>query len=179
MLNITLPVNALAAPDRTLLETVLQVGFEIREVVTSDPDAQPAHPAQRSIMEFLLWFAQPHIQAANAALMAIYDHVDLLSARAQNLRARAILDKTLRVVDAITPDLSALPADPEQAAEALRNTQVLARESRLIASRLTPSSAPRPPKPPAQSKSQRDAGPMRQFHSKPRSTSLMGKGATV
>jgi hypothetical protein len=133
-MNIPLPIRNLANNDRKLLETVLDAGFDFRQVVTKSPSG---HPAQQSLMNFLLWFGQPHIKQATDVLLALFHRVEHLSATARQARARTVLEKSLHLIHSITP--TAVPTDnSDESEKARRHAQALARESRLIAARLTP-----------------------------------------
>jgi hypothetical protein len=135
-MNIPLSIRNLANTDRKLLETVLDLGFDTKSIVTKSP---AAHPAQHSLMSFLIWFGQPHIKEATDILLSLFNRVEHLAAKAQSVRARVTLEKALHLIDSITPASLPDQPDPVEAAKARREAHALARESRLIATRLTPS----------------------------------------
>jgi hypothetical protein len=148
-MNIPLPIRNLANTDRKLLDLVLDSGFDFRQVVTKAPNA---HPAQQSLVAFLLWFGQPHIKEATEILLSLFHRLEHFCATARQARARVVLEKSLTLIHSITPSSIPDHPDPIQAEKARREAHALARESRLIAARLTPASALKNPDAPIRPK---------------------------
>lgn len=166
-MNIPLPIRNLANTDRKLLDLVLDSGFDFRQVVTKAPNA---HPAQQSLMSFLLWFGQPHIKEATEILLSLFHRIEHLCATARQARARVVLEKSLTLIHSITPSSIPDHPDPIQAEKARREAHALARESRLIAARLTPASALKNPDVPARPKTSPPSTASRASHPAPSSS---------
>lgn len=155
-MNIPLPIRNLANTDRKLLEAVLDSGFDFRQVVTKSPNA---HPAQQSLMSFLLWFGQPHIKDATDTLLSLFHRVEHLCTTARQARARTVLEKSLTLIHSITPTSIPTHTDPIQAEKARREAHAIARESRLIAARLTPAGLLKDPDAPPRTTQSRGTQP--------------------
>lgn len=118
------PLDLLAPADRALLDLALNEDFKVRSLITTSSDA---HPARRSLAQFLEWFTRPHIASAADFLIVALTHVDALSHSLTTAKLREGLEVTFtRAVDLSNQH----PCTPNTAPLSNR----LQRETRLLAS---------------------------------------------
>jgi hypothetical protein len=136
------PLQLVSAADRDLLNLALSHNFDIYALVNKQQVNKErvnidsnSHPACHTLIDLLVWFAQPHIAAAASFLVASFTAVDDLSQALTLKRIREGLEKTFTRAIQFA---ELLPCTDENAP--LGNRQQ--RETRLLASaikRLNPS----------------------------------------